>query len=511
VPLFSIVIPAEGHGDRLIPAVGSVLCQTFRDLEVVVVDHGEAYSLDHLASIADPRVRFVRSDRTGVSAARNAGVRQSTGEHVAFLEDGDMALPRWLETLVSLVDQEDRSVARCGVLRLGPGGLIEDVVFPRSMDSPKGWSRRFLAGSYSLPRKMLEAVGGFAEPDSPAPDHAGLALRLIRQRPALGWVEVSSPSPLVRRRFRKGSLAGRLDPLIDRPAARSGPPTMASVIIPAYNARETLDEQLEALAEQTYRGPWEVIVVDDASTDGTGEAARRWADRIPIRVIAVSTNRGAAHAWNVGAAAAKGDFLAYCDADDRVAPRWLEALAESARDHDLVGGSMETEYFNPPEIREGRGLPVTTGQPVGEGFPPKLRHGGNLGVWREVVAWLGGWREDYRAGGEDLEFPWRAQLAGYRLGFAPEAVIHYRLRSDIRGFARQMFTYTKSYVRLYKEYRPAGLRHRPWREIVGGWIWIVVHAPDVVRGPARRLRWIRVAARNAGLLTGSLQHRILYP
>jgi GT2 family glycosyltransferase len=213
----------------------------------------------------------------------------------------------------------------------------------------------------------------------------------------------------------------------------------------------------------------------------------------------------------VGAAAAQGDFLAYCDADDRVAPRWLEALAESARDHDLVGGSMETEYFNPPEIREGRGLPVKTGQPVGEGFPPKLRHGGNLGVWREVVAWLGGWREDYRAGGEDLEFPWRAQLAGYRLGFAPDAVIHYRLRSDVGGFARQMFTYTKSYVRLYKEYRPAGLSHRPWREIVGGWVWIVVHAPDVVRGPARRLRWIRVTARNAGLLTGSLQHRVLYP
>ena len=55
----------------------------------------------------------------------------------------------------------------------------------------------------------------------------------------------------------------------------------------------------------------------------------------------------------------------------------------------------------------------------------------NLAIWADVLRDLGGWSDEYEAGGEDTELSWRAQLAGYRLGFAPDAVAYYRYRSGI--------------------------------------------------------------------------------
>jgi glycosyltransferase involved in cell wall biosynthesis len=508
MPRFSVIVTADARADLVHRTVSSVLAQTYRDLEVVVVegDSGEP-PRGSLASVRDPRFKLIRQDGSQTTA-HTTGVRHSAGGRIAFLEAGDIASPGWLEVLAALSDEGDPRITRCGVLRLGPRGVVRDVLFPGPAEALEPWIRGFLPGSYEVPRALLEEAGGFGEGASGG-KHTDLALRLWEARSRLGWSQVTSRSLLVRKRWDGGGGGAELDPLIARSVEHRGPPRMISVIIPAYNAADTLDEQLEALSDQTYEGPWEVIVVDDASTDDTGLVALRWRDRIPVRVVGVSTNRGAAHAWNVGAIVAGGDFLAYCDADDKVDPRWLEALSRSGRTNDLVGGSMETEHFNPPAVREGRGLKSRTGEPISLGFLP-MAFGGNLGVWRDVVGWLGGWREDFRGGGEDLEFPWRAQLAGYRLGFAPEAVVHYRFRPDLKGFGAQMYRWAKSYVRLYKEYRSAGLRRRPVGLVLRSWGWVILHLPDLLRGEARRHRWVRVAARNAGLLWGSVRNRVLF-
>jgi glycosyltransferase involved in cell wall biosynthesis len=619
MPRVSVVVPTHDRADLVLGAVRSVLGQTFRDLEVVVVDDGSTDGTgERLEAISDSRLRYVRQDRAGPSAARNNGVRHAGGGLVTFLDSDDLAFPRWVETLASLAEGTETAIARCGVLRLDDRGIIRDVIFPHSPEDFEGWIHAFLPGTYALARELFEEIGGFTDTLTFG-EHTELAMRLSEARHRVGWKAVSSPALLVRKRWSGGmaryagartemaeyvvrhhdglleqqpamraeyrqfvgvraARSGDYDkarrylwqavrvrpwhlgnvarlgaatvPAVGRrlwerrltPAAPPGTPTgarrraepaspdggferspvqtrsrptggpeMVSVIIPAYNAAGTLGEQLEALAAQTNPRPWEVIVVDDASVDDTVSAALRWRDRLPLRVVRSRRNGGVSHARNVGAAAARGDFLAICDADDRVAPGWLEALAEAGRANDLVGGALETESLNPPAVREGRGLPPRMGQPGGTQFPPRLQHGCNLGVWREVVVWLGGWHEGYRGGHDDVEFTWRAHLAGYRLGFAPDAVVHYRLRTDPAGFARQMSTYTRTYVRLFKEYRPAGLRHRPWGEVIKSWGWVLVHLPDLILDESHRLAWIRVAARNAGLLWGSLTNRVLYP
>src|SRR6059058_4106784 len=105
-------------------------------------------------------------------------------------------------------------------------------------------------------------------------------------------------------------------------------PALVSVVVPAYNCADTIDVQLAALAEQDYDGRWEVVVVDNRSTDDTADRARRWSDRLPgLRVVDASERQGVSHARNRGIEEARGDLIAICDADDQVQPGCLTAMA----------------------------------------------------------------------------------------------------------------------------------------------------------------------------------------
>jgi glycosyltransferase involved in cell wall biosynthesis len=104
-----------------------------------------------------------------------------------------------------------------------------------------------------------------------------------------------------------------------------------SVVIPVRNAADHLEEQLAALASQTYEGSWEVVVADNGSTDASLEVVRSWALRVPhLEIVDASDRAGPSHARNVGAAAARGRVLAFVDADDVAAPTWLAELVAAA-------------------------------------------------------------------------------------------------------------------------------------------------------------------------------------
>src|SRR5512140_3870131 len=99
------------------------------------------------------------------------------------------------------------------------------------------------------------------------------------------------------------------------PAGNDGPP-MLSVIIACLNAATTLGTQLDALARQSSPVPWELLICDNGSTDATVAVALRYQDRIPgLRVVDASGVRGAGAARNQGAEEARGEWLAFCDAD----------------------------------------------------------------------------------------------------------------------------------------------------------------------------------------------------
>lgn len=270
-------------------------------------------------------------------------------------------------------------------------------------------------------------------------------------------------------------------------------PVLVSVIIPALNASDTIDDQLRGLATQSYRGAWELLIADNGSTDATVARCERWGDRIPnLRIIDASDRNGAGHARNRGAEAADGELLAFCDADDVVDSAWLHELVEASLRSDMVGGAVD----------------CSDSLQVLMGFLPHAT-GGCMAVWRDAFERLGGFDERYLAA-QDAEFSWRAQVSGITLGFAPAALIWRRPRRSQAATWTQHFRYGYWGALLYKEYRHRGIPRVRLVKWIARVVWLTVRFPYLAMSNKRRTVWIRSASYAVGAFAGSWAHRVRY-
>lgn len=287
-------------------------------------------------------------------------------------------------------------------------------------------------------------------------------------------------------------------------------PEQVSVVMPTYNGAATIDAQLGALTAQTYGGTWEVVVADNGSRDGTVDIVTRWRDRLPgLRVVPVTTGQGVAYASNAGAAAAGGDLLVFCHQDDVAEPEWLDALVRAAGHHDAVGGANDYRALNDPLVTVWRPPYPDGALPVAMRFLP-FAVGANVAVWRDVFEALGGWPEDSEYGGEDVELSWRIQLAGYHLGFAPDAVMHFRFRTDLSALRRQYLAFGRVEPHLYRRYRHAGVPRSSVVAALRTWAWGLARIGDLRGEPGRKGIWVRKMAYRWGRLMGSWEARVLY-
>lgn len=290
---------------------------------------------------------------------------------------------------------------------------------------------------------------------------------------------------------------------------RRPPPKLISVVLPVLNGEDHIDDQLAALALQTYGGQWELVVADNGCTDRTLEIVGRWAPRIPRLTIAdVRARRGLNCARNAGAAAARGDFLAFCDADDVVSRGWLEALARAATGADLVGGCLDFSALNEPLIRawrpDQRPMVALMRDHGWLAYPP----GGNLGVWASVAREIG-WDERFVFGSSDHDFGWRAQLAGYQLSFAADAIVLQRYRRTIWATALQSYRYGRSDPKLWRAFSDRGMPKPDNRRALRRWRRLFTGLPGLWHSRGRRGRWIRDASFLIGRAVGSVRERVL--
>jgi len=280
-----------------------------------------------------------------------------------------------------------------------------------------------------------------------------------------------------------------------------------SVVIPARDAAATIGEQLCALAAQTFDGAWEVIVVDDASTDGTAQVAATWADRLPsIRVLTSVEARGVSSARNIGTKAARADLVAYCDADDVVSTRWLAGLAFALNKNSLATGPIDLSRLNPPGLYAWPRVSEWQELPRWMGYLNTVM-GANMAVRRKTFDLVGGFDETL-ANGEDNDFAFNVQLAGGTVGFAPDAVVHYRMRRGWSYFRRH-FDYGSGQVELYRRFRRRGMPSRRLRGLV--WLAGAGLTAPLVLIPRFRYWWMAGAGSALGRLAGSVYHRVLYP
>lgn len=142
---------------------------------------------------------------------------------------------------------------------------------------------------------------------------------------------------------------------------------MVSVIIPAFNEEKTIGETLESLVKQKYKGKFEVVVIDNNSTDNTVKVIKEFSKKLPLRIVnEKKQGRGAAKAR--GAKEARGNVLAYLDADSRAYSNWLSVIDESFTDTKTMAITGPWEVYDLPDgftkwflhnFQEEAMLPVT--------------------------------------------------------------------------------------------------------------------------------------------------------
>ncbi|HEX7254656.1 MAG TPA: glycosyltransferase [Gaiellaceae bacterium] len=282
-----------------------------------------------------------------------------------------------------------------------------------------------------------------------------------------------------------------------------------SVVIPAKDAAATLGETLESLARQRFDDSWEVVVVDNGSTDGTATVARSFADRLPsLRVVDAPARNGIAYARNRGVEAARGRLIAFCDADDAVSDRWLRAVASGLRRYGAVATPRDHDRLNADWVRDSRDPPTPSGYHE-NWYPPYLPHTGTggMGIRRDLHEAIGGFDESLSSC-EDNDYCFRLQLDGIELGTVEGAVYHYRFKDTLGGIFRQAYWYSEDNARIQRMYRSRGKRPKRWTWAIKYWPALFRAAPGLVTRAGRgRLAWM--LGWELGRLRGSLKHRVL--
>lgn len=279
-----------------------------------------------------------------------------------------------------------------------------------------------------------------------------------------------------------------------------------SVVVPCHGSAEYLPELLRSLDAQTFGEPWELILVDNRSTDELASLVRAHAGRLNWRIVAAPDRANASYARNRGVAAAAADRILFVDADDEVGPGYVAAMTAALDAHELVTSRVDSTTLNPAWTCEAQGRWQDTGVEVALGFLPAT--GINIGLRRSLFERIGGFAEDMD-GSEDIAFSWQSQLvAGAQIHFVLEAVYRYRHRHDLLATFEQSRLWGRSDVRLYRRFRERGMPGRSLRVGAREWASVVAGLPPQRKGQfGARIARLGYCV---GRLQGSLRERICY-
>ncbi len=221
-----------------------------------------------------------------------------------------------------------------------------------------------------------------------------------------------------------------------------------SVIVCTHNGARTIGDCLDGLLGLDYPD-FEVIVVDDGSTDATAAIVREYGFH---RII--TQHIGLSNARNIGMEAATGEIVAYLDDDARPDPHWLTYLAATflTTTHAGVGGPNITPPGDGPIadcVANAPGGPthVLLSDQQAEHIP-----GCNMAFRKTCLQAIGGFDPQYRVAGDDVDICWRLHEQGWTLGFSPAAVVWHHRRNSIRAFWKQQYGYGKAEALLERKW-----------------------------------------------------------
>jgi GT2 family glycosyltransferase len=233
---------------------------------------------------------------------------------------------------------------------------------------------------------------------------------------------------------------GRVFQNASAPAELLSETPRVSVVVCSHNGGRTLAQCLRSLSALDYPN-YEVILVDDGSTDETAAIVRNFPEVRWIR----QTHQGLSVARNVGLAAAPGSIIAYTDSDCYADEEWLTHLVYQLQHSGAaaVGGPN----LSPEDGRLAACIAASPGQPthvlesdqVAEHIP-----GCNMAFRREALEAINGFDPQFWTAGDDVDVCWRLQQAGMWITFAPGAVVWHHRRPSVASYFRQQAGYGKA-------------------------------------------------------------------
>ena len=247
---------------------------------------------------------------------------------------------------------------------------------------------------------------------------------------------------------------------------------LVSIIVPAYNAAATLAECLQACLNQTHE-PAEVIVVDDGSTDDTPAII----ETFPVRYVR-QENRGPAAARNRGARIARGDVIAFTDADCVPEPDWIEGLVNRF-DHTTVGVGGTYGIRNDSSL-----LARLIHEEIvvrHKNFRDTVDFLGsfNVAYKKDAFEAAGGFDESFTfASAEDNDLAYRLQDAGGLLRFVPGARVAHYHPTKLRPYLKTQLRHGYWRMKLYAKHpqRSAGDQYAGLGELLGPPLSLVLAA-----------------------------------
>jgi GT2 family glycosyltransferase len=470
-PLFSLITPTYNtKPEWLAEAALSLLNQSFANWEWCIVDDGSQNRptkklLEYLSRVS-PRVRVEFATKAGISAATNQALDLAQGDYVCFLDHDDLLHWPALESMAEKIHEgHDVIYSDEDKLDDATGELVEPFFKPAW--SPEYFRGVMYVGHLLCVRREIAVTTRFDSAFDGVQDFEFM-LRVSETAARVGHVprilyhwrktpgsiaEASDAKPQIGAlqqsavnahlgRLKLPALAEQSDlphRLKIQPAPRNTFPPV-SIIIPTKDAPEILERCLKSLSEKTSYPEFEVILMDNETTD---ERSLRLMEQYPVRRIASPDPFNYSRANNQGAAAATGDFLVFLNNDTEIlSGDWLEQLIYYAEQPDVGATGALLIYEDRTVQHAGVALGMRgTADHTMRGFPIGVDgYAGSLACAREVSAVtgaclmirkslfeeIGGFNEHFFTAYQDVDLCLRLRDRGLRLICTPRAqVVHH--------------------------------------------------------------------------------------
>jgi glycosyltransferase involved in cell wall biosynthesis len=284
LPRFSVIMPAHNASATIKSAIRSVLLQSLSDFELIVADDGSTDdTAAQASSLNDPRVRVIRQERAGPSAARNAGIAVARGRFISMIDSDDFWLPRYLETLGKALETDPQAglaytdawvlEERTGRIRRKTAMAYQHPPNPPPVESGDFLrilvDRNFVFSHATVRRSVLEQVGTYDERLGQGEDFE-LWLRIVEA----GFRGIRAPGTVAIYRRHPRSLTS------DLPRAYDGICKTYSVIVNEH----VLDDETRAIARARYE--WWLKQRDAVADPPLAWRLRRVAGRVKRRLLA---------------------------------------------------------------------------------------------------------------------------------------------------------------------------------------------------------------------------------